>query len=131
MTAIRKATEGLQERLGVKGISLISRKLQALLADGVGPDHLTEQWRKVVGNTSLTVVRHGMRVMGVPVETKHFKQNFLQEVVNGEPSELVRARPDGGAPSELPDLASVCRLPPVTPASHSPVLHHILHCCRL
>ena len=39
MAAIRKITEWLQERLGLKGISLNRRKSQALLADGVGPEH--------------------------------------------------------------------------------------------
>ena len=42
MAAIGKVTEWLQERLGVEGISLNRRKSQALLADGVGPEQLTE-----------------------------------------------------------------------------------------
>ena len=29
--------------------------------------------------------------MGVPVGTEHFQRDFLQEVVNGEPADLVRA----------------------------------------
>ena len=45
MAAIGKVTEWLQERLGVEGISLNRRKSQALLADGVGPEQLTEQQR--------------------------------------------------------------------------------------
>ena len=41
--------------------------------------------------TGLTVVRQGMRVMGVPVGTEQFQRDFLQEALNGEPAELVRA----------------------------------------
>ena len=41
--------------------------------------------------TGLTVVRQGMRVVGVPVGTEQFQRDFLQEAVNGEPAELVRA----------------------------------------
>ena len=42
-------------------------------------------------NAGLTVVRQGMRVVGVPVGTFQVQRNFLQEAVNGEPAELVRA----------------------------------------
>ena len=38
MAAVGKVTKWLQERLGVEDISLNRRKLQALLADGVGPE---------------------------------------------------------------------------------------------
>ena len=41
--------------------------------------------------TGLTVVRQGMRVVGVPVGTEQFQRDCLQETVNGEPAELVRA----------------------------------------
>ena len=41
--------------------------------------------------TGLTVVRQGVRVVGVPVGTEQFQRDFLQEAVNGEPAELVRA----------------------------------------
>ena len=41
--------------------------------------------------TGLTVVRRGMMVGGVPVGTEQFQRDFLQEAVNGEPAELVRA----------------------------------------
>ena len=41
--------------------------------------------------TGLTVVRQGMRVVGVPVGTEQFQRDFLQEAVNGEPAEIVRA----------------------------------------
>ena len=41
--------------------------------------------------TGLTVVRQGMRVVGVPVGTEQFQRDSLQEAVNGEPAELVRA----------------------------------------
>ena len=40
--------------------------------------------------TGLTVVRQGMRVVGVPIGTEQFQRDFLQEAVNGEPAELVR-----------------------------------------
>ena len=59
----------LQERLGVEGVSLNRRKSQALLADGVGPDHLTEKQRIAMDKTGLMVVRQGMRVVRVPVAT--------------------------------------------------------------
>ena len=39
----------------------------------------------------LTVVRQGMRVVGVPVGTEQFQRDFLQEAVNGETAKLVRA----------------------------------------
>ena len=42
MAAIGKVTEWLQELLGVEGVSLNRRKSQALLADGVRPEQLTE-----------------------------------------------------------------------------------------
>ena len=91
MAAIGKVTEWLQERMGVEGISLNQKKSQALLADGVGPEQLTEEQRVVMNTTGLTVVRQGMRVVGVPVGTEQFQRDFLQEAVNGEPAELVRA----------------------------------------
>ena len=91
MAAIGKVTESLQERLGVEGISLNRRKSQALLADVVGPEQLTEEQRVAMDTTGLTVVRQGMRVVGVPVGTEQFPRDFLQDAVNGEPAELVRA----------------------------------------
>ena len=45
MAVIGKVTEWLQERLGVEGISLNRRKSQALLADKVGSEQLTEEQR--------------------------------------------------------------------------------------
>ena len=57
MTAIGKITEWLQERLGVESISLNRRKSQALLADGVRPEQLTEAQRVAMDTTGLTVVR--------------------------------------------------------------------------
>ena len=69
MVAIGKFTEWLQERLGVEGISLNRRKSQILLANGVGPDHLTEEKRMTIDKTGLMVVRQGMMVVGVPVGT--------------------------------------------------------------
>ena len=91
MAAIGKVTEWLQEPLGVEGISLNRRKSQALLADGVGPEQLTEEQRVSMDTTGFTVVRQGMRVVGVPVRTEQFQCDLLQEAVNGEPAELVRA----------------------------------------
>ena len=41
--------------------------------------------------TGLTVIRQARRVVGVPVGTEQFQRDFLQEAVNGEPAELVRA----------------------------------------
>ena len=41
-------------------------------------------------DTGLTVVRQGMEVVVVSIGTEHFKQDILQEVVNGESAELVR-----------------------------------------
>ena len=79
LAAIGKVTEWLQEHRGVEGISLNRRKSQALLADRVGPEHLTEEQRVAMDNTGLTVVRQGVRVVGVPVGTEHFKRNSLQE----------------------------------------------------
>ena len=74
MAAIGKVTEWLQERLGVEGISLNRRKSQTLLADGVGPEQLTEEQRVAMDNTGLTVVRQGMRVLGVAVGLEQFQR---------------------------------------------------------
>ena len=38
-------------------------------ADGVGPEHLTEEQRVAMDNIGVTVVRQGTRVVGVPVGT--------------------------------------------------------------
>ena len=57
-------------------------------------EHLTEEQRTTaIGDTTLTVVRQGMRVMVVSISwTKYFKRPFLREMANnGEPAELVRA----------------------------------------
>ena len=91
MAARGKVTEWVQERLGVKCILLNRKKSQALRADGVGPENLTEEQQVAMDNTGLTVVRQGMRVVGVPIGIYQFNRNFLQEAVNGEPVELVRA----------------------------------------
>ena len=126
MAAIGKVTEWLQERLGVEGISLNRRKSQALLADGVGPEQLTEDQRVAMDTTGLPVVRQGMRVVGVPVGTEQFQRDFLQEAVNGGTSRACEgASPDGGCPSELSDFASICHFSPLTFASNSPALHHV------
>ena len=92
MAAIGKVTEWMQERLGVERISLNRRKLQALQVYGVRPEHLADEQRTAIDGTGLTVVRQGMRAVGVPVGIDHFKRDFLQEVLNGETVELVRAR---------------------------------------
>ena len=113
MAAIGKVTEWLQERLGVEGISLNRRKAQALLADGVGPEQLTEEQREAMDITGLTVVRQGMRVVGVPVGTEQFQRDFLQEAVNGEPAELVRAlvpMEDAQASFQILRLSATSRL---------------------
>ena len=47
----------MEGRLGGEGISLNRREPQALLADGVRPEHLTEEQRVATDNTGLTVVR--------------------------------------------------------------------------
>ena len=80
----------LQERLGVEGISLNRGKPQALLADGVGREQLTEEQRVAIDTTGLAVIRQEMRIVGVPVGTEQFQRGFLQEAVNGEPAELVK-----------------------------------------
>ena len=113
MAAIGKVTEWLLERLGVEGISLNRRKSQALLADGVGPEQLTEEQREAMDTTGLTVVRQGMMVVGVPVGTEQFQRDFLQEAVNGEPAELVRAlvpMEDAQASFQILRLSATSRL---------------------
>ena len=113
MAAIGKVTEWLQERLGVEGISLNRRKSQALLADGVGPEQLTEEQRVAMDTTGLTVVRQEMRVVGVPVGTEQFQRDFLQEAVNGEQAELVRAlvlMDDAQASFQILRLSATSRL---------------------
>ena len=77
MAAIGKVTEWLQERLGVEGISLNRRKSQALLADGAGPEQLTKEQRVAMNTTGLTVVRQGMRVVGVPSWNRTVPARFL------------------------------------------------------
>ena len=113
MAATGKVTEWLQERLEVEGISLNRRKSQALLADGVGPEQLTEEQRVAMDTTGLTVVRQGMRVVGVPVGTEQFQRDFLQEVANGKPAELVRAlvpMEDAQASFQILRLSATSRL---------------------
>ena len=115
MAAIGKVTEWLQERLGVEGISLNRTKSRALLADGLGSEQLTEEQRVAMDTTKLTVVRQGMRVVGVPVGTEQFQRDFLQEAVNGEPAELVRAL----VPMEDAQASfQILRLSATSPLSH-------------
>ena len=63
--------------------------------------------------TGLTVVRQGMRVVGVPVGTQQFQRDFLQEAVNGEPAEFVRAlvpMEDAQASFQILRLSATSRL---------------------
>ena len=76
--------------------------------------------------TGLTVVQQGMRVVGIRVETEQFQCDFLQEAVNGEPAELVRALvPMEDAQARFQIFASICHFLPLTFASNSPALHHV------
>ena len=63
--------------------------------------------------TGLTVVRHGMRVVGVPVRTEQVQRDLLQEALNGEPAELVRER----VPMEDAQASFACVYRPLI-ASH-------------
>ena len=113
MAAIGKVMERLQERMRAEGISLNRRKSQALLAYGVRPEQLTEEQRVAMDTTELTVVRQGMRVVGVLVGTEQFQRDFLQEAVNGEPAELVRAlvaMEDAQASFQILRLSAISRL---------------------
>ena len=61
----------------------------------------------------LTVVGQGMRVVGIPVGTEEFKQDFVKGAVNGEPAELVRAlvpMDDAQASFQILRLSEVSRL---------------------
>ena len=63
--------------------------------------------------TGLTVVQQGMRVVGVPVGTEQFQRDFLQEAVNEEPAELVRAlvpMEDAQASFQILRLSATSRL---------------------
>ena len=67
--------------------------------------------------TGLTVVRQGMKVVGVGVGTEQFEGKFLQEVVNGEPAELVRAlvpMEDAQASFQILRLSATLRLSPTS-----------------
>ena len=102
-----------------------------MLAEGVGPEQLTEEQRVAMGTTGLTVVRQGMRVVGVPVGKERFQRDFLQEAVNGEPAELVRAlvpMEDAQASFQILRLSATS---PLTFASNSPALHHVPSCSKL
>ena len=109
-----------------------TRNSQALLADGVGPEQLTEEQRVAMDTTGLTVVRQEMRVVGVPIGTEQFQRDFLQEAVSGEPAELVRALvPMEDAQASFQILPSICHFSPLTFASNSPALHHVPSCSKL
>ena len=47
--------------------------------------YMTKEQRTAMDDTRLTLIRQGMRVVGLPVGTEQFKRDFLQEVINGEP----------------------------------------------
>ena len=54
-----------------------------------------------------------MRIVGVPVGFEHFKRGFLQEVVNGEPAELIKAlvpMEDAQASFQILRLSAASRL---------------------
>ena len=113
MAAIGTVTEWLQERLGVEGISLNRKKSQALLANGVLPNDLTDEQRLAMDSIGLTVVGEGLRVVGVPVGTEKFKRDFVKETVNGKTAELVRAlvpMDDARASFQILRLSAVSRL---------------------
>ena len=132
MAAIGKVTEWLQERLGIEGISLNQRKSQALLADGVELEQLTEEQRVAMDTTGLTVVRQRMKVVVVPVRTEQFQRDFLQEAVNGEPAELVRTlfpMEDTHASFQILRLSATSRLSHLL--GNSPALHHMPSCSKL
>ena len=76
---------------GGRSISLNRKKSQALLANGVLPNDLTDEQRLEMDSIGLTVVGQGMRVVGEPVGTEQFKRDFVKEAVNGVPAELVIA----------------------------------------
>ena len=116
MAAIEKVTEWLQERLGVEGVPLSRRKSHDLLADGVEPEHLTVEQQMTMDNTGLTVVRQGIRAVGVPIGTEQFNQAlFFTEVINGEPAELMRVLvPRGGAQTSF----QILRLSATSRLSH-------------
>ena len=101
-------------------------KAQTLLADGVGPEQLTEEQRVALDTTGFTVVRQGMRVVGVPVGTEQFQRDFWRASFARE-----GAGPDGGCPSELSDVASIYHFSPLKFASNSPALHHVPSCSKL
>ena len=73
-----------------------------------------EEQHTAMDDTGLTVIRQGMRVVGVPFGTEHSERDFLQEVVNGEPAELVRALvpiEDAQASFQILRLSAASRLP--------------------
>ena len=66
-----------------------------------------------MGDRGLTVVRQGMRAVGVPAGTGRFKRVFLHDVVNGKPAELVRAlapMEDAQASFQILRLSAIPRL---------------------
>ena len=92
MAAVAKATEWVQERLeNSKDIPLNRRTSQTLLADGAGPEHLTEKQCTAMVDTGSRWSDRGCGWRGYQLEQKNSKRNFLQEVSDGEPAELIRA----------------------------------------
>ena len=60
----------MKERLGATSISLNHRNLQALIADGVKPEQITDEQRISMDSTGQSVVRKVLRVAGEPVGTE-------------------------------------------------------------
>ena len=99
--------------MAVESISLNRKKSQALLADGAGPEQLTEEQQVAMDTIGLTVARQRTRVVGVPVGTEQFQRDFLQETVSGELTELVRAlvpMEDAQASFQILRLSATSRL---------------------
>lgn len=60
------------------------------MANGILPEHLAEQYYLAVDTIGRAVVRHWMRLVGVPVETGQLRLDLLNEPDNGESIELVK-----------------------------------------
>ena len=87
MAAIGTVTEWLQERLGVEGISLNRTKSQALLANGVLPDDLTDEQCLAMDSIGFTVVGQGMRIVVISMGTEQFKRDSRRrELMEKQPS---------------------------------------------
>lgn len=63
-------------------------EVKALLTDGVPSEHPTEEQNVVVVRTRPTVAWQRMRVVGVPVDRRYVKRDFLHKAIHGEPASL-------------------------------------------